>query len=106
MRSPTEFDMQELKRLGRFLKKRPRAVLVYERQALPKLVVSWRDADNASDPETRRSTIGEIVMFGKHCIRSASHILTPIGLSSGENEYYAAVGAARGALHIQSLLED
>ena len=45
-------------------------------------------------------------MFGRHLLKSSSTVQDPIGLSSGEAEYYAAVKGGSFLLGFRSLLED
>ena len=45
-------------------------------------------------------------MFGKHLVKSSSTVQDPIGLSSGEAEYYAAVKGGSFLLGFKALLED
>ena len=105
MVAPTDFDMTELKRLARFVKKFPRAVLVFKRQRLAKCLDAWGDSDNAGDAVTRRSTSGLVLQIGEHTIKTAAHLQCLIGLSSGEAEFYACVSACRAALHLQTILQ-
>ncbi len=105
MVAPTDFDMTELKRLARFVKKFPRAVLLFRRQRLAKFLDAWSDSDNAGDAVTRRSTTGLVLQIGEHTIRTAAHLQSLIGLSSGEAEFYACVSACRAALHLQTILQ-
>ena len=106
MADPNEFDLTQLKRVARYLKRYPRAVLVYPQQSMPRTVDGWVDSDHAGDIITRKSTSGLCGMFGKHLLKSSSTIQDPIGLSSGEAEYYAAVKGGSFLLGFRSLLED
>eukprot|EP00971_Amphidinium_carterae_P168137 3331652-Amphidinium_carterae.1 len=54
----------------------------------------------------RRSTTGQVVMYGRHCIKSSSTVQEPIGLSSGESEFYACVRGAAILLGLRALAED
>ena len=106
MSDPNEFDLSQLKRTARYLKRYPRAVLVYPQQSMPWKVDGWVDSDHAGDIVTRKSTSGSVGMFGTHLIKSSSTVQDPIGLSSGEAEYYAAVKGGSFLLGFKSLLED
>ena len=106
MSDPNEFDLSQLTRVARYLKRYPRAVLVYPQQQLPWKVDGWVDSDQAGDIITRKSTSGLCGMFGKHLIKSSSTVQDLIGLSSGEAEYYAAVKGGSFLLGFKSLLED
>ena len=105
MQTPREWDMQRLKRLGRYLKGHLRVVQVYERQQLPKKITAYGDSDHAGDVETRRSTVGQVIQLGMHTVKHCCNLLTQIGLSSAENEYYAICGTSATGMGLQALLE-
>ena len=67
--SPRAIDMQKLKRLGRYFKGRPRVVQRFVRQREPTRIDAYGDSDNAGDPESRRSTVGQIIMLGQHTVK-------------------------------------
>lgn len=92
MKEPNEYDMQELRRAGRYLLKHPRAVLCFEEQDAPKELHGWVDSDYAGVVATRRPTSGVVQ--------------EPIGLSSGESEFYAAVKGGAVLLGLKSLMQD
>ena len=96
----------ELKRLGRYLKTYPRAVQVFVEQNEPREVEGWVDSDYAGDVISRRSTSGLVIKYGHHVLTTSSSIQGPIGLSSGESEYYACVKGRCYLLGIRALLED
>ena len=87
MAQPRECDFADLKRLGRFIKSKPRVVTYYENQALPTRLDVLCDSDHAGCLETRRSTTGVVVRFGRCLIKTSSNIQSTIALSSGESEY-------------------
>ena len=64
------------------------------------------DSDHAGDLLTRRSTSGMIIMRGKHRLRHSSTLQGPIGMNSGESEYYALVHGSAYSLGTQSMFED
>ena len=98
--------MQRLKRFGRYLKGHLRVVQVFERQKMPKVLTCYGDSDHAGDVESRRSTVGQIILMGTHCVKHCCNLLSQIGLSSAENEYYAICGTAATGMGIQALLND
>eukprot|EP00971_Amphidinium_carterae_P220004 4367367-Amphidinium_carterae.2 len=106
MKEPREADLLELKRVARYLVAFPRVVLTYPEQEDPGGLDGWVDSDYAGDVYTRRSTTGQVVMHGKHCIKSSSTVQEPIGLSSGESEFYACVKGAATLLGLRALAED
>ena len=62
--------------------------------------------DNAGDPNTKRSTVGQVAFLGDHLVKRACNLLQVIGPSSADDEYYAiSVGSCTG-LGPQSLLRD
>ena len=60
MSEPTEGDWQRLKRLGRYLKGKPRLQQVYKWQQSPTALKVYSDADWAGCKETRKSTTGGV----------------------------------------------
>ena len=116
MQQPRVFDQMKLKRLARYLKGKPRVVLRYRPQRAPtilrlevpkpKELEMYVDSDNAGDKESRRSTVGQVAFLGEHAVKHLCKLLQVIGLSSGENEYYAISAGACTGLGLQSLLAD
>ena len=87
MSCPDARDWHSLKRLGRYLLKRERAVSHFCYQSRPEYWSVWVDSDWAGCQRTRKSTSGGIVMFGSHTVKSWSTTQQVIALSSGEAEY-------------------
>ena len=106
MAVPRECDMQDLKKLARFIKHRPRVVTYYECQEVPTRLDVLCDSDHAGCLETRRSTTGIVVRFGRCLIKTSSNVQSTIAFSSGESEYYAWVKAAAAGLSLVALLQD
>ena len=106
MKEPRSGDMQELKRLGRYLVKNKRCVLTYARQTSDETLQVHVDSDWAGDLLGRKSTTGVIVRRGKHLLRHMSCLQTLVVLSSGEAEYYALIRGACTSLGIQSHYQD
>jgi hypothetical protein len=97
MKAPNESDMQDLKRLGRYLAGRPRVVDVYHPQRPTNVIKVHADSDHAGCLLTRRSTTGYTISIGTHCVKHGSNLQSTIALSSGESEFYALTcGAALG----------
>ena len=68
MASPTNRNWQELKRLGRYLKGKPRLIIKYDWQDPINVLTSFSDSDWAGDRETRKSTSGGIITAGSRRI--------------------------------------
>ena len=106
MQTPRECDMKRLMRLGRYIKGHPRVIQLFERQRMPNMITCYGDSDHAGDVETRRSTVGQVIMLGTHCVKHCCNLLSQIGLSSAENEYYAICGTSATGMGLQALLHD
>jgi hypothetical protein len=106
MSCPDARDWQSLKRLGRYLLKRERAVSHFCYQSRPDHWSVWVDSDWAGCQRTRKSTSGGIVMFGSHTVKSWSTTQQVIALSSGEAEYYSMVRGGSMGLGMQAMSED
>ena len=98
MASPTKGNWAQLKRLGRYLKSRPRMQQVFQWQIAPKVLKAFSDADWEGCREICKSTIGGCVMLGSHTIKTWSKTQTLVALSSGEGELYASLKASAEAL--------
>ena len=106
MSKPTEDDMTMLKRLARYIKKYPRAALIYKHQLPPKCLRVYSDSNWAGCIKTRKSTQGGTVMINGCCVKSWSSTQAIISLSSGEAEFYGIVKAASVGLGVQATLKD
>ena len=106
MVKPNQLAMQELKRLGRYLKKVPYVVQEFKLQRLPKVIRVYVDSDHAGDLWSRKSTTGMVTMVGLHTLRQTSNLQSTVSLSSGESEYYALVKGAAFGLSCQSMYRD
>ena len=106
MSSPSNGDWLRLKRLGRYLKGRPRLQQVYEWRPAQRTISTYTDADWAGCKQTRKSTTGGCIMIGKHAVKSWSKTQSLVALSSGESELYAALKSAAETLGLMSMLKD
>jgi len=95
-----------LKRIGRYLKGKPRLVWKYCWQAEVTVVDVTSDANWAGCRRGRKSTSGGTLMIGSHLIRTYSKTQSVIAKSSGESELYAVVRASTEGLGILTLLKD
>jgi len=73
MKSPTEADFKELKRLERYLIGKPRVVNMFEYQRESKVIKVFCDSDHAGCLLTRRSTTGLVFTVGRHTIMTTSN---------------------------------
>ena len=106
MQAPTASDLADLKRLGRYLKGKPRVVTKFTTQSWDGTVTVYVDSDHAGCLVTRKSTTGLIAFLGTHCVKHSSNLQSTIALSSGESEFYGLVKAGATGLGLRSLLED
>ena len=106
MSAPTQGDLTALKRLGRYLRGKPRCVLVFRFQEASTYFDAWVDSDWAGCIKTRKSTSGGVLMLGSHCLKSWSSTQSVIALSSGEAEFYGIVKGTAIGLGAVSLMKD
>lgn len=106
MSSPTNKHWQQLKRLGRSLKGKPRLAINYNWQDPITVLTSYSDGDWAGDRKSRKSTSAGIITIGSHYIKSWSKNQSVIALSSAEAELYAFIKTASETLGIASILKD
>ena len=102
MANPERRHWERLKRIGRYLVGRPRAVWKYNWQT-PHDITAYSDSDFAGCRRTSRSTSGGIVMRGFHHLKSWSSTQKKITLSSGEAELAACVKTSAEAIGMTQL---
>ncbi len=76
------------------LKGSRRVVIEHKFQKLPEKVAAWSGTDFVGRRHTPRSTSGDVVMFGRHCLKAYSQTQQTVALSSAESEFYGIVKAA------------
>ena len=86
MAQPREADWLKLKRVARYLVGAPTLHQVFEWQEAPTLLHTYTDSDWAGDRETRKSTTGGAVTWGRHTLKTWSTSQSVIALSSWEAE--------------------
>ena len=91
MSTPTNRNWQERKRLGRYLKGKPRLIIKYNWQDPITVLTSFSDSDWAGDRKLRKSTSGGVITIGSHYIKSWSKNQSTIALSSAEAELYGII---------------
>ena len=99
-------DQDALKRVGRYLKFRPRATYLYRWQKTPSDFVAYSDTDWAGCRSTRKSTSGGIICHGQHFIKSWSRQQNLVSLSSAEAELYAVVKTSSEVLGCHAMARD
>ena len=72
MSKPTSVCWEKLKRLGRYLVGKPRAILRFIWQEMPRKINIYTDADWAGCKRTSRSTSGGSIMLGRHTLKTWS----------------------------------
>lgn len=105
MRSPSELDLINLKKAGRYLKDNGSASFVCGWNVIINRVDGFSDSDFAGS-EKRTSTTGGVILIGGTVIKSWSKQQKVVALSSGEAELYAAVKLGCELMGIKSLAKD
>lgn len=72
----------------------------------PSIIEVYVDSDWVDCRRSRESTSGGVILFGGVAVRWWSSNQSPIALSSGEAEYYAAFKGASCALGLKAMLAD
>lgn len=106
MAEPTRGNWMQLKRLGRYLKGKPRVQQLFSWQTTPTVLKTYSDADRAGCKATRKSTTGGCMMLGQHCLKGWSRTQSLVALSSGESELYATLKVAAESLGMLSMMKD
>ncbi len=106
MSEPTEADWQVLKRLGRYLKGKPRMIQHFGWQAEGAELEVDSDTDHAGCVRTRKSTSGGCILYGSHCMRFWSKTQAVISLSSAESELTGVVKATTEAIGMMAVMQD
>ena len=83
-----------------------RCIIEYNFQQIPEYLKSYSYANWALDTETRKSTSGGVITFGKHYIKSWSKTQAIVALSSAESELYGLVKCVSETLGVKSALFD
>ena len=106
MACPTIGHWKRLKRLGRYLRGRPRVVSLFKYQVRGRVVDGYSDSDWAGCRRTARSTSGGVIMLGSHLLKSWSATQKNVTLSSAEAELVAAVKVCGECIGITQLAND
>jgi hypothetical protein len=106
MQNPTQRAWEMLKRIGRYLRGRPRLIWQYEWQTEMAVIDAQCDANWAGCKRSRKSSSGGTLALGSHLIKTYSKTQSVIAKSSGESELYGVIKVSTEALGISTLLED
>ena len=106
MSSPRVVDWHALKRIGLYLKGRPRLVMRYRWQQGVSTAVTYTDSDWAGCRKTGKSTSGGVVTIGGHVIKTYSRQQKTVALSSAEAELHAMVAASAETIGVMNLCSD
>ena len=106
MSRPTARSWELLKRVGRYLKDRPRLVLKYDWQSPLDMLDVHSDANWAGCRESRKSSSGGTIAIGGHLICTYGKTKSVIATSSGESKLHAVVHASTEGLGILTLSAD
>ena len=106
MSSPTTGSYRRLKRIGQYLKRRPRMVWKYKMQGARQVIDIYSDSDWAGCRKARKSSSGGAIMLGSHCLKTWAKTQAIIARSSAEAELYGVVRAATEGLGTVTLMDD
>ena len=106
MATPCKGDMESPKRLGRYLRGKPRLVQWFNWQPAVDTVVTYSDVGWVGCKATRKSTTGGCIKTGARTIKAWNTIQFLVALSSGESELYASLKAAAETLGVISMAKD
>ena len=104
MARPRVGDDTGVKRLARYIRQFPVAVLKYPWQSEPKIVDGLSDSDWGGCERTRRSTSGGVLMHGCHLLGFWSRTQQTVSLSSCEAEINALIKLGVEGLGLRNLI--
>ena len=106
MCAPRKCDWRILRKIGRYLIRRPRVAMLFGWQHRPSQMDGFSDSDWAGCSRSRKSTSGGVILRGNHPIKSWSRQRRTIALSSAEAETYGMVACSAELLGIQACAKD
>jgi hypothetical protein len=106
MAAPSIGSWKKLKRLGRYLIAKPRAVMKLHWQECEKEIEGYSDSDWAGCRKTAKSTSGGVVMAGSHFLKGWSRTQHAVTMSSAEAELVGIVKTSAEVLGMISLARD
>ena len=99
-------DLDNRKRVGRFVVGRPRVKCLFEWQSHPGALHALADADWAGDRQTRKSVSGRMTLLGKHLIKAWTKQQSIVATSTAEAELYAGNRPATESMGVQAFAND
>ena len=102
----TVVSRRMLKKIVRYLRSVPRAVLCFGWSERGDTVVVTVDADHAGCSETRRSTSSGVIQVNGHVLSEWSTTQSTVALSSGASEFVAIVKGVVMGLFTRNLLNE
>ena len=109
MSKPNNANWHELKRLGRYIKGKPRAIQIFKSSRLGDnngILNAFSDSDWAGCRRSGKSTSGGCIMRGAHFLKGWSRTQQCITLSSAEAELYALLKGASQSLGLRAMAHD
>ena len=106
MSSPTAEDMEKLKRIGRYLKGKPRIRNVMLFKQDKKEIKIKTDSDWAGKEDNRKSISGGTMYVCGQWVQSWSKDQTKVARSSGEAELYACNLGASNGFGLQTIMKE
>ena len=106
MANPTADDFDRILRIVMYFRGWPGCLLWYRFQDEADRFLVYIDSDGAGCRRTRRSTMGEVALRGRHLIKARCDTQAVIALSSAEAELYGAVRAGAEAIGLASMMND
>ena len=106
MSRPTRASIEKLRRIAKYLMRRPRLVWTFEMQELPKVLDVQVDANWAGCRISRKSTSGGSMMWGLHCVKTWSKTQANIAKSSAESELQGVIRGACEGLGASTLIKE
>ena len=85
MSSPSEADLQQLERIGKYVVEYPTTAIEFVAQNMLEQVTVYVDTNHAGCAFTRSSTTGLATVLATQCVRHATTVQTTIALSGGES---------------------
>ena len=106
MSSLAREDLQQLKRVARYLTGHRRCALVYRWQSRVEMVDVFTDSDWGGDVRTHKSTSGGCVMSGTHLLLHWSRTQQTVALSSAEAELNAMCKGGQEGIAATVMIEE